>query len=145
MEQIYNDAKNPGGLGGVNRLAKAALVTKEEARKFLQERDEYTVNKERRKKFQRNKIIVTNLQQQFQVDLADLSKYYDENDGYKYLLVAIDCFSRLASVEPLKTKSGTVVKALTAVFKELGEPDKIQSDKGKEFYNAPVKAFLKKH
>ena len=38
MEQIYNDAKNPGGLGGVNRVAKAAGVTKDEARKFLQER-----------------------------------------------------------------------------------------------------------
>ena len=63
MEQIYNDAKNPGGLGGVNRVAKAAGVTKDKARKFLQERDEYNVNKERPKKFQRNKIIVTNLQQ----------------------------------------------------------------------------------
>ena len=61
MEQIYNDAKNPGGLGGVNRLAKAALVTKKEARKFLQERDEYTVNKERRKKLTSGNTRLTSI------------------------------------------------------------------------------------
>ena len=99
MEQIYNDAKNPGGLGRVSRLAKSARVTNEEARKCLQERYERTVNKERRKKSQRNKIIVANLQQQLQVDLAHLCIDYE---GYKYLLVAIHCFSRLDSFHPLK-------------------------------------------
>ena len=145
MEAIYNDPKNPGGLGGVARLAKAAGVSRNEAELFLQGQDTYSVNKERRKKFRRNQIIVTNLRQQFQMDLADLSKYKRENDGVTFLLVVIDCFSRLASVQPLKNKTGPeVAKALQQVFREIGEPDKIQSDKGKEFFNAAVKGLMKK-
>ena len=69
------------------------------------------------------------------MDLADLRTYKNENDGVQYLQFAIDCFSKKASVLPLKSKEGARVKrALETVFKELGEPEKIQVevDRGKE-------------
>jgi len=56
-----------------------------------------------------------------------------------------DVFSKRISCQLLKQKSGSeVLAALQSTFLELGEPCKIQVDKGKEFYNAPVKMFLKK-
>jgi len=144
MEKIYRDPRNPGSLGGVERFRKAAGVTRKQAVEFLEKQDEYTVNKERRLNFHRNPVIVTNLQHQYQMDLADLSKYKNQNGGVAFLLVAIDCFSRLASVHPVKNKTGKeIVAALTKVFNDLGVPDKIQTDKGTEFFNTHVKQFLK--
>ena len=144
METIYLDPKNPGSLGGVDRFRKAAGVTKAKAEAFLQELDEYSVNKERRKTFRRNRIVVTNLQQQYQMDLADLSKYSKQNKGVCFLLVAVDCFSKKASIQPLKNKTGPeVLKGIKHVFNEHGEPEKIQTDKGKEFYNKYVKDYLR--
>ncbi len=146
MEKVYLDPKNPGSLGGVDRFRKAAKVSRKEAEIFLQGLDEYTVNKDNRKRFKRNRIIVDNLQQQFQMDLADMSLYKAENDGITFLLVVIDCFSKLASVQPIKSKTGAEVLAgLKKVFRELGEPQKLQCDKGKEFYNRTVRDYCKEH
>ena len=145
----YLDPRNPGSFGGVDRLYRAVkddVDNKDEVIRALQHVNAYTVNKETRRRFKRNRIIVTNLRQQFQIDLADMSKYRDQNDGINFPLVAIDCFSRKCSVHPLFNKSGLKVqRALEKVVIDLGQPDKIQSDKGTEFWNAPVRAFLKKN
>ena len=87
------------------------------------------------------------------VDLADkqsLSKY---NRGIKYLLCAIDLFSKYAWVVPIKDKKGT---SIVNVFKKIlsysnrskakskgRKPNKIWADQGSEFYNKPFKYFLK--
>ena len=144
MEKIYLDPKNPGSFGGVKRLREAANVSEKLAKEFLETRDEYSVNKEARKRFRRNPIVVTSLQQQYQIDLADMSRYKQQNNGTAYLLVAVDCFSRKVSVQPMKKKTGEeTLEALKKVFADLGEPDKLQADKGKEFYNTTVQDYLK--
>ena len=144
--QKYLDPQHPGSLGGVERLKRQndGDEDHDQVQRALQHVDTYTIGKQRRFKFKRNRIIVTNLQQQYQMDLADLSKYAQQNDGVRFLLVAIDCFSRRASVQPLLTKGAVHVKpAIEQVFEELGIPDKLQVDKGTEFYNATVKKYLK--
>lgn len=79
------------------------------------------------------------------MDLADVSKYKDENDQTRYLLCMIDCFTRKISVIPTLDKSGPVMlDAVKAALRELGEPERIQCDKGKEFYNKNVQNYLKK-
>ena len=144
----YLNPRSPGGLGGVERFyqsVKNRNVSRLTAKKLLQSSDPYSVNKETRKRFTRNRILVTNLGQQFQIDLADMRKYKNENDGVQYLLFAIDCFSKMASVQPLASKGAAHVKdALVQVMKDLGEPNKIQVDKGTEFYNATVAALMKR-
>jgi hypothetical protein len=148
MEKYLNP-RNPGSFGGIDRFyesAKDDVIDKVAAKRILQQLDPYSVNKEARKKFKRNPIVVTNMRQQFQMDLADFRKYKEENGGVQHLLFVVDCFSKRASVQPLITKGGTHVKeALEKVFQELGEPERIQVDKGTEWYNNVVKAFLKKH
>ena len=42
---------------------------------------------------------------QLQMDLVDMQQWSIENDGYRYILLAVDCFSRYAYSRPVVTKS----------------------------------------
>ena len=71
-----------------------------------------------------------------------ISKY---NKGIRYLLYAIDLFSKYAFVVPLKDKKGvTTVNAFQSVLNNLKrKPNKIWVDQGSEFYNTNFKKWLK--
>ena len=74
-------------------------------------------------------------------DMQSLSKY---NKGIKYLLCAIDLFSKYAWVVPLKDKRGiSIVNAFQKIISEGRKPNKIWVDQGSEFYNNSFKDFLK--
>ena len=74
--------------------------------------------------------------------IQSLSKY---NKGFKYLLCAIDLFSKYAWVNPIKDKKDvSIVDAFENVLKESNrKPHKIWVDKGSEFYNNSFKKWLK--
>ena len=77
------------------------------------------------------------------VDLADMQSLSKHNNGIKYLLCAIDLFSKYARVVPIKNKKGTsIVNAFKKVISKC-KPDKIWVDQGSEFYNNTFKDFLK--
>ena len=66
------------------------------------------------------------------------------NKGIKYLLCAIDLFSKCAWVVPLKDKRGiTIVNAFQKIISKGRKPNKIWVDQGGEFYNNLFKRFLK--
>ena len=71
------------------------------------------------------------------VDLADMQSLSKYNKGIKYLLCAIDLFSKYAWVVPIKDKKGvSIVDAFQKILKESNrKPNKIWVDKGSEFYN----------
>ena len=54
-----------------------------------------TLHKPVRLKFERRKTIVNGIDQQWQCDLCDIQNLQAYNDGYKYLLVNIDVFSKI--------------------------------------------------
>ena len=60
-----------------------------------------------------------------------------KNKGIKYLLCAIDLFSKYAFVVPLKDKKGiSIVNAFNKIIKQSNrKPNKIWVDQGGEFYN----------
>ena len=73
--------------------------------------------------------------------MSNLAKH---NNGVKYLLLAIDIFSRFVFVQPLKTKTTSeVVKAFKNILKEGRKPKLVRSDKGSEFTGS-VKSILNK-
>ena len=79
------------------------------------------------------------------VDLADtqsLSK--KKNKGTKYLLCAIDLFSKYVFVVPLKDKKGiSIVNGFNKIIKQSNrKPNKIWVDQGGEFYNHVIKKWL---
>ena len=65
-----------------------------------------------------------------------------DNEGINFLLLVIDIFSKYGWIIPLKNKKGeTVANALKTIFKER-KPEKLWTDKGREFYNKDVKDLI---
>ena len=78
------------------------------------------------------------------VDLADMQSLSRKNKGIKYLLCAIDLYSKYAFVVPLKDKQGiSIVSAFNKIIKQSNrKPNKIWVDQGSEFYNNVFKKWL---
>ena len=78
------------------------------------------------------------------VDLADTQSLSKKNKGIKYLLCAIDLFSKYEFVFPLKDKKGiSIVNAFNKIIKQYNrKPNKIWVDQGSEFYNYVFKKWL---
>jgi hypothetical protein len=95
------------------------------------------------RKFKRRKVLAFGIDDVHSCDLVDMQEWSKENDGYKYMLNVVDVFSRYAWSIPLKTKNATeVVKAFEEIKRK---PKKIWVDRGGEFYNKQMDAYLKKH
>ena len=78
------------------------------------------------------------------VDLADMQSLSKYKKGIKYLLCAIDLFSKYAWVVPLKDKRGiSIVDAFQKIISKGRKPNKIWIDQSGEFYNNLFKRFLK--
>ena len=67
-----------------------------------------------------------------------------KNKGIKYLLCAIDLYSKYAFVIPLKDKKGiSIVNAFNKIIKQSNrKPNKIWVDQGGEFYNNVFEKWL---
>ena len=97
------------------------------------------------KKFDRFKIFPHYKDECWSIDLIDRSSISKYNKNYKFIFTIIDNHTKYAWVIPLRYKSG---KTTTNAIKNLIEkakrkPDKIWSDRGKEFYNKTFLDFLK--
>ena len=78
------------------------------------------------------------------VYLADMQSLNKYNKGNKYLLCAIDLFSKYAWVVPLKEKRGiSIVNAFQKIISKGRKPNQIWIDQGGEFYKNIFKRFLK--
>ena len=97
------------------------------------------------KKFEKRKIYSFFRDNIWGADLADMQSLRKYNKGIRYLLCAIDLFSKYACVIPIKDKKETsVVNAFQQILKEsYRKPNKIWVDQGSEFYNNSFKYFLK--
>ncbi len=100
-----------------------------------------------RKNFKRRRFIQYGLDDTFATDVAQLDQYAGENNGFKYILVVIDCFSKYLWTRAIKSKSAPdVANAMAEILKTSGRiPKKIISDNGKEYYNAQFASLMKKY
>ena len=151
LDEIYQTPGNPGSFGSIARLLKAAQeaghthISREDVLKYLKKTDSYTLHRPHRIHFLRSKTIVGGIEKQWQADLSDLSDLSEENDGNRYILTVIDCFSKYAWAIPIKRKDAkTLEQAFTTLFliADPRVPVRLQTDKGLEFYNPRVKALL---
>ena len=78
-------------------------------------------------------------------DLADMQLLNRYNKGIRFLLCAIDIFSKYAWVVPLKDKKGvSIATAFQSILKQSNrKTNKIWVDKDSEFYNASFKKWLR--
>ena len=99
------------------------------------------------RKFEKRKVYSAFKDNIWGADLADMQLLSKYNKGIRFLLCAIDIFSKYAWVVPLKDKKGiSIVKAFQSILKQSNnkrKPNKIWVDKGSEFYNAYFKKWLR--
>ena len=96
------------------------------------------------KKFNKRKVYSQSKDNIWGVDLADMQSLSKKNKGIKYLLCALDLYSKYAFVIPLKDKKGfSVTNAFNKIVKQSErKPNKIWVDQGGEFYNNVFKKWL---
>ena len=118
-----------------------------DVRKWLTFQDTYILHKPVRKSFDRRRILVHGIDDQWQIDLVDLSSLSRVNDNYKFILTCVDVLSKYSWVVPMKdTSAKSLVDAVAYIFTTSNRmSNKIQGDKDKEFVNRKFKSFLKDH
>ena len=81
-----------------------------------------------------------------EIDLVDVSKFYKQNQGIKFLLVALDAWSKYMWVIPIKSKeTSAVVEAFKEIITQAETVPKIVcSDKEKPVQSKPFKNLCKK-
>ena len=96
------------------------------------------------RKFNKRKVYSQFKDNIWEVDLADMQSLSKKNKGIKYLLCAIDLFSKYTFVIPLKDKKGiSIVNAFNKIIKQSNrKPNKIWVDQGGEFYNNVFEKWL---
>ena len=96
------------------------------------------------RKFNKRKVYSQFKDKLWGVDLADMQSLSRKNKGIKYLLCAIDLYSRYAFIIPLKDKKGiSIVNAFNKIIKQSErKPTKIWVDQGGEFYNNVFEKWL---
>ena len=98
------------------------------------------------RKFPRRKVLVFGPNEIWAMDLMDMIAHEKQNSGFKYIYCIIDVFTKFAWIIPLKDKQATTV--LNAFKKVITtskwKPKKIWTDKGTEFYNSNMTAYLDK-
>ena len=142
LDRIYHAPSDPGALGGEERLFKRAKrlnvpgVTRTAIADYLHGQQAYTLHKQERRKYKRNKTYVAGIDAQWQADLADMQGLASQNDGMMFILSVIDLFSKYAWSQPVRSKeAGAVADALKKVLHQARprKPKRLQTEKGKEF------------
>lgn len=104
----------------------------------------YTLHRDFKKPKRRNPYYVYKIREQLQIDLIDINQLADTNSGTKFILVALDIFTRFMWVEPLQNK--TAVATLRGFKKIIGRmgtpPATVFADRGSEIKNRNMKAYL---
>lgn len=92
----------------------------------------YVMNQKRIRKFPRRKYVVTSFGQVCQADLAEMAPF----NKFRYFLLLVDLFSRHLYVEPLRRKTGPIVKkAFEKIFEEMKSPIiKLETDQASFSY-----------
>ena len=145
--KIASDLKHDGYQSGLASMVYNFFDKKSSGSRIINEAD-YQLADELPKpiirQFKKRKVYSSFRDNILGVDLADMQSLSRYNIGIKYLLCAIDLFSKYAWVIPIKDKKGaSIVNAFKKIISEGRKPSKIWVDQGSEFYNKSFTDFLK--
>lgn len=145
MEKVYYDPST--GYTGIDPLRRKSNEKRSVVKNWLESQSTYTLHKPARRIYERNKVLVSRIDEQWQMDLVDLSSLQKYNNKYRYLLMCIDIFSKYAWSEPIKSKnSSSVLQAFKNILNSTDrKPEKLQTDAGTEFVNQSFQRFLKEN
>ena len=148
LHHLYYDVDSPACFASATTLyhhAKLSLpsIKYKNVVEFLEAQHPYSLHKQSRVKFPRNKVIAIGLDSHWQADLCDMQKLQYQNGRHKYILTMVDVLSKYGFAEPVKNKTPS---AVCAGFKAILERSKrkpwyLMTDKGNEFRGC-FKAFV---
>ena len=101
-----------------------------------------------KKYYPTNKTDVYHIDDIWSLDILDLKDYgYENNRGYRYVLVVIDKFTKFGWTIPLKNKNAQTIKDCfeMVLISSKRKPNLIETDRGKEFFNNIFQDFLSKN
>ena len=93
-----------------------------------------------------NKIVYNHIDEIWSFDLLNMSGYGISNfEGYRYILVVLDSFSKYTRCISLKNKYGHTIRDEFSfvISTTKRKPNKIESDRAREFYNIIFHTFFK--
>ena len=147
-DKAFKIANNPKYDGYQRGLASMVdkFFDKKSSRSVIVNEPNYQLANELHKpiirKFKKRKVYSSFRDNIWGADLADMQSLSKYNKGIKYLLCAIDLFSKYAWVIPLKDKKGTsIVNAFQKIISEGRKPNEIWVIKVVNFTIIPLKIF----
>ena len=150
LSSIYFDSNNPASFSGPEKLYQYVKaqgkynIGRHRIRKWLQDQESYLLTTGARRRFMRSRVIVDCVDSQWDIDLMDMDNLQKHNEGVKYILIAINVFSRFLYAQPVQSKRGAdVVTALKRILTGPKKPNTICMDRGMEFRSKEVKTYLK--
>ena len=154
LSAVYYDPKSPASYSSAYKIWQYVKKKKDKPKNldlyvvqdWLKRQDTQAIHLPPKSKFESEAIIVEYMDMQWDGDTLDLSQLGKYNNGFKYLVVFIDLFSRFLWVRAMKTKSAAdTVEAIESIFKEGRVPETCRTDAGTEYKNAKVKALFEKY
>ena len=151
LNKVYYSPSHPASFSSFKKVydivkkEKKYKISRKKLSNWLYEQETYTLHKQSRKKFKRNRVVVSEIDQQWDSDLAFMLDFQEHNNGMKYIFLAIDIFSRYVWTEAISDKKPkTIIQVFKNIFSEGRKPQKIRTDHGGEFKNRYLKSFMDK-
>ena len=144
IRQVYYDETGFGSISETYHNAKKILNTI----KYNDVKDFLERQKSRQTKPYRgfNSYVAHEPLQEIQIDIADFTASADVNDGFRYLFVAIDIFTKLCHAIPIKDKQpAESVRVMTEVLNVIGVPKVLYHDNEGSWNSGQFIRLLNKH
>lgn len=150
LDELYNNPESPAAFAGVEGLYREAKkklgskISKNDVEYYLQGHRTYTLMRPRRVHFKRAKTIPLGFMSDVQTDLAEMGALSRSNQGFRYILIAIDVLSKRLFAIPVKTKKAEdMLEAFKILLDQMPfKPIRIYSDLGTEYRNKLLKDFF---
>ena len=145
IRQVYYDVDT--GFGSINETyqnAKKILntITYNDVKSFLEKQ------KSRQFKAYRgfNSYVASKPLQELQIDLGDFTASSAVNDGFRYVFLAVDIFTKFIHCVPVKDKSRKEsIRAFNEILEKIGIPENIMSDREGAWESTEFIRLLNQH
>jgi hypothetical protein len=149
IRDVYYNTSSPACFAGIDAVYREAKsrnrnIRRKDVEDFLAKQDSYTLHRQARRRFKRNKTETAGIDADWQADLADMRNVKQWNDHFTYILVCVDVLSRYGFSVPIKKKTTqNVADAFASVIKSTGrKPWFLTTDRGKEFIGKPFQNYI---
>ena len=145
IRQVYYDVDT--GFGSINETyqnAKKILntITYNDVKDFLERQK----SRQFKKYHGYNSYVASKPLQELQIDIGDFTKSGAVNDGYRYMFLAVDIFSKYIHCVPVEDKEPPEsIRAFKEVINVIGVPENIMSDREGAWESTEFIKLLNEH